>query len=227
MSLPKLKLKKLDAEAAKAVLDSGKEKKSLKPGRYEMVVEEVTARGAIKRDDTWYAFGVKLKVQDDKTVYHSLLVPTETLVMANADGDEAKAKKDGARAVGDLVSFLSGIGIENPLQDLSAAINTAFGSDGQALVGKNIAADLDYMNNRIVGEGNDAEREYFIQFRSGQKAKDRETGTLLSFQDIGAAEAYAKDNGIYVFNGVSPKSFHAPAVKNTLGKAKKTGSDNW
>lgn len=227
MSLPKLKLKKLDTEAQKALLDSGKEKKSLKPGRYEMVVEEVTSRGPIKRDDTWYTFGVKLKVQDDKTVYHSLSVPTETLTMANVDGDEVKAKKDGARAVGDLVSFLSGLGIENPLADLSSAISTAFGSDGQALVGKNIAADLDYMNNRIVGEGNDAEREYFIQFRSGKKATDRETGTVLAFADIQAAEAYAEASGIYVFNGVSPKSFHAPAVKNTLGKAKKTGSDNW
>lgn len=226
MSLPKLKLKKLDTEAAKAVLDAGKTKSGLKPGRYEMVVEEVTYRGPIKRDDTWHAFGIKFKVADDKTVYHSFIVPTETLTLANVDGDEAKATKDGARAVSDLVTFLTGLGIENPLADLSTAISTSFGADGTSLVGKNIAADLDYMNNRIVGEGDGEERVYYIQFRSGKKATG-ETGEVLAFPDIQAAEAYAKDSDIYVFNGVSPKSFHVPAVKNTFGKSKKTGSDNW
>lgn len=225
MSLPKLKLKKLDVAAAQAVLDAGKTKTGLKPGRYEMVVEAVESKGSIKRDDTWYRFSVKFKAQDDKTIFHSVLVPTESLAMANPEGDAGKATKDGARNVAELVNFLTALGIDNPLADLGTAISTALGSDGSALVGKNIAADLDYMSNRIVGEGEGDQREYTIQFRSGKKAVDSE-GQLLLFPDIDSAEAYAKDAGIYVFNGVAPKAFHTPAVKNTLGK-KKTGTDSW
>lgn len=226
MSLPKLKLKKLDVTAQQAVLDAGKSQKRLVPGNYQMVVTDVKSLGPVKSDDTWYRFNIGFKVQDDKTVYQSLIVPTESLALANSDGDADKATKDGARAVKELVNFLTAIGIENPLADLGTAISTTFGADGQSLKGLNVAADLDYMNNRVIGEGDEADRKFYIVFRSGKKAVDKNTGEVLEFPDRDAAEAEAKSLGIYIFNGVSPKAFHAPAVKNTIGK-KKTGTDSW
>lgn len=226
MTLPKLKLKKLDATAAQELLASGSERKrSLQPGNYEMVIKEVTSRGPTKRDDSWYAFSIKFEVAGERTVYSSVLVPTDGLTLANADGDQDKAKRDGARKVKELVDLLTALGIENPAQDLGTAITTAFGSDGTALVGKNVAAELDYMDTRIVGEGDGESREYVIKFRSGKVATD-DNGEVLKFPDIDAAEVFAKDKGIYVFNGVSPKQYLAPKVKNTFGK-KKTGSDSW
>lgn len=216
--LPKFNLPTVTIEEVAELSERDQKKSSMKPGLYESTITSQEVVGEDAYDSTWINIDLVYQMAGDREVKDRLSVPTQGLTKTTKDGKQSKYPLQR------LVSFLDAIGVEYDLKNLSPTLTTLFGTAG-GLLKKSIALQMDYMDNRIVGEGEGADRLQKIVFKNGKVATD-ESGEVLTFTTREAADAYCKENTIFTFNGVKVRSFEKSANKNHFG-AKKTASADW
>ena len=163
---------------------SGFEQWIKSPGKYELILDSIEAKGEAKKDPNWYGFSFKFVSSTGAKTNIYQMFPVRRV-----DNFRYGPKKT-LMIYQKLLDFLHAFGIYPEFETAMHTIGSVM-QNFESLLGQKITVEIGYTGSYTQYVGKDGEQSLYAIIKQGQELKDEE-GKELRFPGWQAAENYAK-----------------------------------